>query len=220
MDPLSLPVKQSRSQETVDKLLDAVEALLTSGEVAAVTVPNIAAQAGVSVGIVYRRFPNKDALVRAVFERYFDRAQAMNSRGSAAEFWEGIGLPDMARSIIGSVVAGHLRHREFLRAMHDYKRRADADFRRRLDDLNAESTRAVAELLLTRRDEMHHPEPERAVRFALFTVASTMRAVVMSEEPTLRPFGIAESRLPAELTRIFLGYLGVEGQPTPRLNER
>jgi AcrR family transcriptional regulator len=220
MRPLSLPVKQARSQATVDKLLDAAQALLASGELAAVTVPNIAKRAGVSVGVVYRRFPNKDALLRAVFERYFDRARESNAHGVDLQWWEGISLPDITRSIVDSVVAGHLRHRAFLRAMHDYKQHADARFRRRLDDLNAESTRAVADLLLTRRDEMHHPDPERGVRLALFMVAASMRAVTRVDESALHPFGIVEGKLGAELTRAVLGYLGVKGQPTPRLDER
>lgn len=219
MRRLSLPVKQARSQETVDKLLDAAESLLGAGDLAAVTVPNIAKRAGVSVGVVYRRFSNKDALVRAVFERYFDRASAASAHGLDPRWWDGIGLPDIARTIIGSLVANYLQKREFLRAMHDYKQRADARFRRRLDELNAESTRGIAELLLTRRAEMHHPEPERAMRLGLFAVAATLRAVIQSEESALRPFGIVEAKLGAEMTRMFLGYLGAEGQPSPRLSD-
>jgi len=41
----------------------------------AATVPAIAERAGASVGAVYRRFPDKDALLRAVCERFLERIE-------------------------------------------------------------------------------------------------------------------------------------------------
>ena len=121
----------------------------------------------------------------------------------------------MAHSIIGSLAAAHRRQRGLRRALSAYKQsQADADFRLRIDELNAESTRAVADLLLARRAQIRHPNPEQAVTLGLFMVAATLRAVVQSEEASLRPFGIVESHLGEELTRMFLGYLGVTGRPS------
>ena len=44
------------------RLLSATEALLEHGGLEAATVPAIAKAAGLSVGVVYRRFPDKDML--------------------------------------------------------------------------------------------------------------------------------------------------------------
>ena len=72
-DPLprlraNLP-QQARSRLTVHRLVSATEALLAQGGLDAATVPAIASLAGVSVGVVYRRFPDKDNLLRAVYDR-------------------------------------------------------------------------------------------------------------------------------------------------------
>jgi AcrR family transcriptional regulator len=218
----SLPTKQSRSKETITKLLDAAEAVLAEGGLEQATVPAIAARAGLSVGVVYRRFPDKDALLRAVYERYFERARATGARAGDPQWWEGISLPDMARTIVNSIVAQHRHHRHLLRALTTYTQTADAEFRKRVDDLNAHSLRNVASLLLQRRAQIHHPDPERAVSFGLFMVAASMRAVTQASESSLRPFGIAEADLGDELTRMFLTYLGVRGRPTfnPLLHRR
>ena len=62
------PPKQERSLQTLNRLLDAAENVLEEEGLDAATVPKIARRAGVSVGVVYRRFPNKDALIRGVYE--------------------------------------------------------------------------------------------------------------------------------------------------------
>src|SRR5260221_3016165 len=71
--------KQARSRLTVHRLLSAAEALLAHGGLDAATVPAIASAAGVSVGVVYRRFPDKDNLLRAVYDRFFERIRDQNA---------------------------------------------------------------------------------------------------------------------------------------------
>lgn len=211
----TLPVKQTRSRETVTRLLDAAEALLIEGGLEAATVPRIAERAELSVGVVYRRFPDKDALLRAVYERLFERSAEANARSSDPQWWTGISLPDMTRTLVGSLVATHRRNRELLRALTAYTQAgADQEFRRRVDELNAATIHGLASLLLLRRARIHHSDPERAVLFGLFMVAATLRIAMQASEHALRPFGIADAPLTEELTRMLLGYLGVRGKPT------
>jgi AcrR family transcriptional regulator len=55
-----------------------------------VPLDEIAARAGVGVGTVYRRFPDKDALIDALFEEKIDRAVALADDALAIEDpWEG-----------------------------------------------------------------------------------------------------------------------------------
>ena len=54
-----------------------------------VSLDDIAAHAGVGVGTVYRRFPDKDALIEALFEEKIDRAVALADRALEIEDpWE------------------------------------------------------------------------------------------------------------------------------------
>jgi len=55
-----------------------------------VSLDDIAAHAGVGVGTVYRRFPDKDALIDALFEEKIDRAVALADEALELEDpWEG-----------------------------------------------------------------------------------------------------------------------------------
>jgi AcrR family transcriptional regulator len=55
-----------------------------------VSLDEIAALAGVGVGTIYRRFPDKDALIDALFEEKLDRAVALSEAALAMEDpWEG-----------------------------------------------------------------------------------------------------------------------------------
>ncbi|MEM6992127.1 MAG: TetR/AcrR family transcriptional regulator [Myxococcota bacterium] len=64
--------KQERSQRRVEQILDATRGLVGRRGNDAVSMREIAAEAGVSVSSVYQYFPDKNALLRAIIERYLD----------------------------------------------------------------------------------------------------------------------------------------------------
>jgi len=61
---------QSRAQETVKSILDAVVQLLKRGGAMAITTNRIAETAGVSIGSVYQYFPDKQAIFIALHEQH------------------------------------------------------------------------------------------------------------------------------------------------------
>jgi AcrR family transcriptional regulator len=67
--------KQSRSQQRVDHLLTVAAQVFAESGYAAATTNGIAARAGVSIGSLYQFFPNKEALLDALVERYLDELQ-------------------------------------------------------------------------------------------------------------------------------------------------
>lgn len=68
---------QGRSQETVQRVLAAASALLARGvPVDALTTASIAGEAGLSVGALYRFFPDKQAIVDAIAVRHMELFQA------------------------------------------------------------------------------------------------------------------------------------------------
>src|SRR5215813_8499872 len=65
--------KQTRSRESLQRLLKAAAEVLTEGGLEGATIPCIAARAGLSPGAVYRRFPDKDALLQTVVFTVLER---------------------------------------------------------------------------------------------------------------------------------------------------
>lgn len=73
--------RQERGRQRVAQLLDAAEELFGVLGYEAATTNQIAAQAGVPIGSLYQYFPNKEAILHAVAERY--RTVAADALGAA-----------------------------------------------------------------------------------------------------------------------------------------
>jgi len=203
----ALPALQARSVRTRDRLLDAAEALLSAGGPDAATVPAIAARGRVAVGSVYRRFPDKDAVLRAVYERFFERSAAVNRDALSPGRWTGTPLPDLVAALVRGMVRGYVQHHAMLAALLRYAdTHPDEKFRRHAEALREETFRLVAALLLARRAEIAHPDAERAIEFSLLTIGLVLKGLVLGGDwPGSR---VTAERVTRELTRMTLGYLG------------
>ncbi|HSL73093.1 MAG TPA: TetR/AcrR family transcriptional regulator [Ilumatobacteraceae bacterium] len=62
--------RQTRSTETVDRILAAAARIFDERGYRATTTNHVAAEAGVSIGSLYQYFPNKDALLVALAEQH------------------------------------------------------------------------------------------------------------------------------------------------------
>lgn len=68
--------KQNRSREKVEAILSAAQKLIGDKGNDAVSVREIATQAGVSIAAVYQYFPDKNAIIRQLMSRYLDEINA------------------------------------------------------------------------------------------------------------------------------------------------
>jgi AcrR family transcriptional regulator len=204
--------RQARSRETLTRLLDAAEAVLAGSGLDAATVPAIAQRAGLSVGAVYRRFPDKDALLREVYFRMFARMRALNEEKMDPEQFRDVPLD----RVLGGIVRGMVRHyrenRTLMQAMLRYAdTHSDAEFRLRAAELNGTALAHLVSIAASKRDEMRHPDPEGAARFALLTVGLVLRGIVLTDQPPPGFLLGEDFSVEEELTRMVLGYLGVDG---------
>jgi AcrR family transcriptional regulator len=209
--PLAKPVARARGRATLERLLDAAEALLRRGGPDAATVPAIAGRAGVSVGNVYKRFPDKDALLRAVYERFFTRAIEQNRAALDPACWAGVPTDAMLRTLVTGMVAGYRRHRAVLRGLLLYAvTHPDPAFRRRAEALRNEAVNALGALLLARRPDITHPHPERAGGLALCVVALALQGLVLSDRDFEGGLGVSADELGPQLAAMVAGYLGLK----------
>lgn len=65
--PLRQP-SQQRGQQSIEHILAATHRLLRREGAARITTPAIAAEAGLSIGALYHYFPNKEAVILALYE--------------------------------------------------------------------------------------------------------------------------------------------------------
>jgi len=185
--------KQERSRHTLHRLLSATEALLEHGGLEAATVPAIAKAAGLSVGVVYRRFPDKDMLLREVYGRFFEIFTVPIVHLKPERF------QDLARSIIVATAATYRRKRGLVRALVLYAHtHSDPQFRDYARRLHRATLYRLKGLLIAHADETR-------VDFALAAVSSMLQNAALEEH--------WPQRLDEELVRLVFRYLGIKETP-------
>jgi len=212
MSKPSFAPKQARSRKTHDQLIAAARDILNERGLDAATVPRVADRAGLSPASVYRRFPSKDALMRAVLLGTLESLDANAAAKLTPELAQRYSLRQFAEMAVRNSLAHQRKNGKMLRALLQFVlNHPSAAFRKRVAELNIRSVQRVADFLLLKRSEIKHPQPEQAVSFALMLVGFALQEIVVLD--TLP--NVADPRLPKtdddlvqELTRAFLGYLG------------
>jgi hypothetical protein len=131
-----------------------------------------------------------------------------------AEHWSEASLAEICEWLVKTMVKGYVRKRGLLRALTFFTmQHADSAFIRKSEELQWRVFRDVAELLLTRRNEMKHPDPETAVPLVLLTAGNTIKSLlVLPRNPQQFSRFVADidRRLQEELPKMILSYLGVD----------
>ena len=210
----TLAPQQARSRESLRKLLKAAAEVLGQHGVEGTTIPRIAQHAGLSPGAVYRRFHDKDALLEAVvlgiMQRQDERVRVALTPGMARQ----IPLAVFAEQLIRSMLLSYRASAGLLRAIRQSTQgRAHTAFYRKVVKLEFRSYRYLVELFLVRRREIKHPNPKRAVSFALMMLTSSLIELILVDQD-MKNWQVVipkdDQTLKRELLRAFLSYLGVE----------
>jgi AcrR family transcriptional regulator len=213
---LALPVVHERGRQTLERLLDAAEQMLDFVGLEGATIPAIAAGAGVSVGNVYKRFPNKDALLRAVYERFFSELLAANQFALDPAKWVDTPTIDLVTTLVAGMVEDYRSRRSLIRALLLYAQtHTDSEFRVQSEKLRQESFQLFEAVLRDRREDIAHPHPDRAIRFVVGLIGHALQSSVVSEGGT-RDLLASGSETAAELAKLVVVYLRVKGTERPR----
>lgn len=104
--------QQTRSHQRVKKILDTAEKLFAQVGYEVATTNEIAAQAHVSIGSFYQYFPNKEAILRALVQRYQSELRIMYDYLLTSEVL-GLSLSQVIDRLINV-------HVEFTRSHHNF----------------------------------------------------------------------------------------------------
>jgi len=177
------------------------------------TIPRIAAQAGLTPGAIYRRFPDKNALLETVVLSILEK-QVARLRALSPTLTREKTLPELVEKIIKSALANHRADAALLRGLRQFAESSDhRAFRNKAIKLEKRAFQYLVELLLTYRKDIRHPDPPVALAFALVTLHSTLTELIVTDDhlSNWRTF-IPEddTTLIRELVRTFLRYLGCD----------
>jgi AcrR family transcriptional regulator len=165
--------KQERSRASYERLIEASIALLEERGYVAFTLGDVSRRAKVSIGSIYGRIPNKDALIREVQARVLERMDDEFSALVTRIRRKALPLRTLVLTSVAEFANFHRRHAAILHAFMDrapqdplvssvgrkYQGQMGLDFKL---------------LLLERRHEFVHPDPERAAEICFVIAYSSL----------------------------------------------
>ncbi|MGA7158008.1 MAG: TetR/AcrR family transcriptional regulator [Acidobacteriaceae bacterium] len=200
--------QQKRSQGTFDKLVNATARVLDREGLEGATVPRIAAEAKLSAASIYRRFADKDDLLRATFLRIVEAAHTSNAavvRGMVARET----LAETVDALVAVLLKQYRDHPKLLSALARMtESEPNSAFSKEMMRLDCGNIEQVAGMLLEHRKSIRHPDPERAVRFAVLSAVSSIELAALGEVSMWRvAMKVSDKVFAAELARQMLAYL-------------
>ena len=206
--------QQARSRESTRKLLKAAAEVLGQHGVEGTTIPRIAQHAGLTPGAIYRRFPDKDALLETVIIGILERNDQSLRIAFTPAMARQIPLAVFAEQLINNMLVGYRANAGLLRALRQFAQGRDhTAFYKKVCKMEMHTLQYVVELFLVHRKQVKHPDPQLAVSFALMTLSSTLIELILVDHDMKNWQAVIPKDNPSlkrELMRSFLSYLGVE----------
>ena len=211
--PLIHAPKQSRSQDTQEKVLEALEALLGDRFFEQITIRDLAARAGVSSGTIYRRFKDKDALLPVLYARYNEVQVAWGE-----SFWEDVdldseqGLAPRIRHLVSKHVAFYREHQHILRTVYLYMR---LNGELSLENIDQQRQNLYVEMMgpvltATSAEGLEPPSEEQFKLFLLLLLSSVNERMLFADLKPVRALPMSDEVFISELSAALYAYLSSE----------
>lgn len=202
------PPQQSRSQETLGRILDAAERVLEEKSFGDATLAEIMERAGVTVGAFYRRFPDKDALLHHLDDRFFTELRGHAEELLDPERWGGASFTQIIPQLARVAVPVFRMRRGLLRTIF-IRARTDPKIQATARELNGEFLTRLRVLADARTGEIAHPNPPAAVDLGFRIFVGALRETVVFGEVWPEAPAMSDDQLAHELARSYLAYLGL-----------
>ncbi len=169
--------KQGRSKFTVDAILEGAARILIADGYASFNTNRVAEVAGVSVGSLYQYFPNKEAIVAALWERHsVHMREKILSRLKEVYHLE---LTVIMKEMITAVIEAHRIDKDIHRILLVEVPQVDLSFIN--ENANAESYAAFHDLILSKKEEVRNDiNIELALRIIHVLVENVTHDAVVS----------------------------------------
>ena len=201
------PPQQTRSRESLERVLAAGPQLLEEEGWEGFTVQEVSRRAKVSIGSIYARAPSKEALILAVYDRAVEEIARENAEALTEDgAWEAMATRELIVEAVREMGRQMLNHELILRRIMN-RAPVDAVIRARGDAQIRRLGERWEELLRRRESEYRHPEPDLAIEVAFRMVFATVARRVALGAQFGAPHEVSDQRLLDEVGRAVAAYL-------------
>jgi AcrR family transcriptional regulator len=203
-EPLIRPPLQRRSQESLERVLQAGFELLKEEGFEGFTLQAVSTRAGVSIGSIYARVPSREALIMAIYERVM--AWTEEDQISPRSAREGLSARQRIEMLVSELASQMLTHGSDLRV---FMRQAAVN--PDIWERGAEKSQATAEVfrraVLEHPEDVSQPEPELAIDVAFRMMYCTIARRLTHGPRFESAREVSDEALVAELSRAIADYL-------------
>lgn len=205
-EPLIRPPLQRRSQESLERLLQAGFEVLKEEGFEGFTLQEVSRRAGVSIGSIYARVPSREALIMAIYERAMAWTELeQNEFVRNAERLD-LDARERVETIVTEMAETMLLQSDVLRV---FMRQAplNPEIWARGAEKSQATAKAFETAILQHRDDLGHPEPELAIDVAFRMIYCTVARRITHGGKFESRRAISDKKLVRELARAVADYL-------------
>jgi AcrR family transcriptional regulator len=199
--------RQQRSRDSLERILKAAETIIGSKGHEFLTIAEVVRRSDTSVGTVYARFPDKEALLHAVHERVIMRDLEDFREQVAAIDWKSLSLQE-AIVRLAAIKRAKAKGMERLYEAFVVHGATDPVLRAegyRVKGLNED---LEVEILMGHAEEIGHEDPQEAIRIASrIWQAAREEMVQRSKSGVPGPGGVPQDILMDKLDQVIIAYL-------------
>lgn len=203
---------QARSRETMDRILEALEALLCEKPFDRITIQELAQRSGTGTSSIYARFRDKQALVLALHARLREQVLECLDRLADPVRWAGASPDRIVAAVVPPCVRFYRIHGPLIRAALTVD---DAEMRER----QASVLRIAAgkfSALMPANTPAHAKAIDAAVDFSVRMFASVMYSTLMFGEVQIGRRSVSDRELCRHLIRAITATLAAQSPAASR----
>jgi AcrR family transcriptional regulator len=202
------PPQQERSAKTLERIVEATEALLRTRSLDEVTVREIVNRAKCPVASFYARFKSKDDLLPHLYERYDARVvPAMEARAASIDLTK-IPLRKAVEMCVDLIIDSYSRDKWLMREVALFARRNPGAIGGEMRKNRAGMHSEVARRFVVYKKDIRHKDPVRAMEVGIFIVASVARETILfGAAPHAASTGLSGDALRATLIHTLHSFL-------------
>ncbi len=207
-----VPPRQARSRKSMEQVLAAAEELFTSKGYENTSINDIGALAGVSVGSIYSRFPDKDAILQVIHDSFSKALTDTSADAFAPEIWREASVGQIIMAMVDRFFFAYRTYPGIL-CLIERQRLVNPAVDDRARKWNNLSIAKFQELLAGRADEIPHHDPAHAVTVVHYILHQTLAMTALFEQERAEPpFRLADAVFEQEMMTVVLRYFGLPDQ--------
>ena len=194
--------QQKRSADTLERVIQSAERLLREVHAEDLTIAQVVADSGVSVGSIYARFADKDGVFAELVLRFM-RTTLATFQSLDIERWQELTLREALTELVQQTTAIYARHRGVIRAISLRARLTRTPHQKAaIDQYNQQVASDMHDLLMMHVESFHHPDPGEAIQTCIDVMSTTLRDRIV-----LGDGSVDEARVVQRIVDLLLRFL-------------